>query len=371
MSAGESGRRSLLVPHGESNDPKLRAVSTADCALMAVVPGDRTVSISVSIAPGPPPSGWQYVAAFIRGRLSPATTVVDLRGLAGTSVSGIGKSTFSCYVGGLDGDALPSTPLVVHAVVPAEEVTREVELTIRADFSLTRPRFPLLPGRRLDHGRVNTPWTFPLTLPGLVQSGEPVHSHDAATLTGVRLCVAADIESYSRFLDPEAAQAQERFVEVLRAARAHAGIDESAVSIQQSGDGQYAMLPACIDETAVIPKLLEGFEIGLRAANKGRGDGDRLRIRLALDRGIVTPSVNGYVGRSTITVHRLLDSQILREALAERTRFDHALIVSETIYQEVVRHGYGGIKPAEFAETVVHVPQKNFSERAWLHSPPR
>lgn len=369
MSAATSGRRSLLVPHGESADPEPRAVATADCALMSVLPGGRTTSIGVLITPGAPPSGWQYVAAFIRGRFSPATAAVDLQGPVGlsASVSGLGKPVFSWYVGGFDGDALPNEPLVVHAVVPTADVTREVELTLRADFSLTRLRFPLLSARRLEHGRVDAPWTFNLRLPGSLTGGEPA----AATPAGVRLCVAADIEGYSRFLDPEAARAQERFVELLRAARAHAGIDESDVLIQQSGDGQYAMLPACIDETVVIPRLLEGFALALRAANRDLGDRDRLRIRVALDRGIVKPSVNGYVGRSTITVHRLLDSQPLRDALAERARFDHALIVSETLYQEVVRHGHGGLEPTEFTETLVHLPRKNFSERAWLHLPPR
>jgi hypothetical protein len=66
-------------------------------------------------------------------------------------------------------------------------------------------------------------------------------------------------------------------------------------------------------------------------------------------------------------VHRLLDSQPLRTALAERPDRDCAIIVSDTIYQDVARHGYDGISPSEFSEALVNLPDKNFTERAWLH----
>ncbi|MEU6644569.1 hypothetical protein ABZ863_18720 [Saccharomonospora sp. NPDC046836] len=340
-------------------------MATVDCTPISIVQRDRTVVITMSISPAPPPSGWRYVAAFVRGRLSPDTNVLDLSGPDSlTSVSGLGKPSFSWFVGGFDGPPLPNAPLVVEAVVPAGVETREASLTVRADFSLARERTLLVRGRRLEHGRAGEPWTFTLTLPAAARP-----SATTSPMTEVRLCVATDIERYSRFLNPEAARAQERFVALLRAARAHAGIDESAVVVEPAGDGQYAVLPSCLDETVVIPRLLEGFAIALREANDNVSDRHRLRIRIAIDRGIVTPGANGHIGTSTIVVHRLLDSPGLRQALAARVHHDHALIVSDTVYQDVVRHEYGSLAAAEFHETVVNLPAKNFTARAWLHLP--
>lgn len=340
-------------------------VSFVDCVVAGATPSDHTVVLRLAITFGPLPDGWEYAVAFVRGRLTPTTAVVDLTGPdeITTSVSGLGESAFSWYLGDFEHGRLPDEPLVLHAVVPAERHEREVELTVRVDGSFRRPRFAVR--RHLDHARAAEPWTFRLTLPADNAAPEP---KQVPSVNGtVRLCIAADIEKYSRFHNLEAMRAQERFVELMRLARAHAGIDEADVVTESAGDSQYAVLPAGLDETVVVPRLLAGFDLAARTVNNDLNDHARLRVRVALDRGLVTPSVNGWVGRSTIAVHRLLDSQPLRAALAERPDRDCAVIVSDTIYQDVARHGYEGLSPSEFGEALVSLPNKNFTERAWLH----
>lgn len=343
-------------------------VSFVDCVAAAAAPAaDHTVALRLTITFGPLPDGWEYVVAFVRGRLTPATAAVDLSGpdSVTTAVSGLGESAFSWYLGDFEHARLPDEPLVVHAVVPAPRHEREVELTVRVDGSFRRPRFPVR--RHLCHARAAEPWTFRLTLPADHTAPAPKQVSPAPANGTVRLCIAADIEKYSRFHNLEAMRAQERFVELMRLARAHAGLDEAEVVTESAGDSQYAVLPAGLDETVVVPRLLAGFDRAARTVNNDLNDHARLRVRVALDRGLVTPSVNGWVGRSTVAVHRLLDSQPLRTALAERPDRDCAIIVSDTIYQDVARHGYDGISPSEFSEALVNLPDKNFTERAWLH----
>src|SRR5262249_31940767 len=59
---------------------------------------------------------------------------------------------------------------------------------------------------------------------GLKQESDPGRT-SIGVRPAVRLCVAVDTERYSRFAVPEAARAQQRFVQLLSAARRRAGLD--------------------------------------------------------------------------------------------------------------------------------------------------
>ncbi|TWP46709.1 hypothetical protein FKR81_34540 [Lentzea tibetensis] len=183
----------------------------------------------------------------------------------------------------------------------------------------------------------------------------------------VRLCTAADVERYSRFTDLQASRAQERFTSALRKARVNAGLAESEVDLQASGDGEFAVLPPGIDETEVIPRFVAELTIALREVNADLSDHARLRLRVAMHRGLLAPGVCGWVGTSAIAVHRLLDSPAARSALAEHPDADFALIVGDTLYRDVIAHGHRGLSAGSFREVVVEIPAKRFSEVAWVH----
>jgi hypothetical protein len=200
-------------------------------------------------------------------------------------------------------------------------------------------------------------------LPAPAQPDSPLAGHPS-----VRLCVAADIEKFSRFHAPEAARAQRRFLDLLAAARQHAGITEPDVVLQKAGDGQFAVLPPGIDESVVVPKLVEGLREALRSTNADLNERARLRLRVAFHRGHVTPGVNGWVGVAAIAVHRLLDLDALRQALTDAPHADLALIIPDLLYREIVAPGYGTLTPDRFTAIDAAVPAKNFTERAWIHT---
>ncbi|MFI9384876.1 hypothetical protein [Kutzneria sp. NPDC052558] len=332
--------------------------TVVSCLPVAVAPGSEVAVLGVVLTPGPAAAGWSRVVTHVRGQVSPAVAVTDLSGPAPRSVSGIGESTFGWTLGRLDGPPLPAAPAVLQAFLPLKSAPREIELTIRVDMSFARRGFAL--GRRpLDHHRIPRLWQFRLVAPARrpLKTGQP----------RVRLCLAADIERYSRFANSEAMLAQERLLEVLRQARTHAGVDESAVLIEGAGDSQFAILPDGLDEATVVPLLLEGVAKAMREVNRGLDRHERLRIRMAMDRGLLTPSVNGWVGGATIAVHRMLDSPPLRAALTVHDHADHVVMVSRTLFRDVIRHGCDGFGP--FAEIDVDIPGKGFSERAWLFVP--
>jgi hypothetical protein len=302
---------------------------------------------------------------------------------SGRSVSGLGRSTFGWFFGDLAGGARIARSYAMHALVRVPEGLGDLSGTLRVDATVARPRITL-PGRpalRVRHARSGRPLAFTVLATG-AQSGQvaehlaetapgvPAAGGGAARPSAVRLCVAADVERYSRFRNPEALRAQQRFVELLARARAHAGVAEADVELQQSGDGQFAVLPTGIDESAVIPAFVEGVGMALAETNADLNERARLRIRVALWRGHVARAVNGFVGEAPVAVHRILDSPAARDTLAANPRVDFVLIVPDMLYQDVIMHCYDRLPPARFREVLAEVPAKDFTERAWVYVPP-
>jgi hypothetical protein len=186
---------------------------------------------------------------------------------------------------------------------------------------------------------------------------------------GVRLCMAADIERFSRFTPEEAQKAQTRLLTVLLKARQHARIRDEHVVIQPAGDGQLAILPFGLDGPAVVPKLQEGLSTALRDINGELSEHARIRLRVSLYQGHVSPGENGWVGHATIAVPRLLNSPATRQALQDHPTADFVLIVGTDIHRDYVLDRPGWIRPDTFQETDIDTPAKDFHEPAWLYVP--
>lgn len=366
--------RELATTRSLSKHNKIAKVSSAVFQLLGTSLRDGLATIRFTMTFGAAVPRSRPRVALVRCSITPPPAAVDLHGPPDlvTTTCDLPGSVQGCQLGGLDHDGLPSGPHEFHAIVPVGIEPREVELAVQVDVSVAGPR--LLPSRgHFVHARMSAPWTVRLVLPADPGAAGLPEGQASPRRSGtrVRLCIAADIERYSRFRGIEALQAQDRFLKVMRSARAHAGIDESAVAADGEGDSQFAVLPAEIDESEVVPALVEGFGNALREVNVGRDEHSRLRLRLALDRGLLVRGSNGWVGTSTIAVHRLLDSPPLRDALKVDPVTDYALMASRTLYEDVISHGYGGLTPDEFTGVEIDLPQKGFSSRAWLFTPRR
>ena len=182
--------------------------------------------------------------------------------------------------------------------------------------------------------------------------------------------LAADVVGYSRRRNDETEELQRDLVEVLGRARRAAGIRDAEVSPQPQGDGQFTVLPVGIDESAVIPALLG--ELGERLAERDRGrPAERaMRLRVALHRGLVKEGANGWIGDAPIAVHRILDSEPLREAVRSHPAATYALGVPDVLYRDVLVHAVRPPLAGDFRAMVVDLPAKNFVERGWLYVGP-
>src|ERR687887_463549 len=106
---------------------------------------------------------------------------------------------------------------------------------------------------------------------------------------------------------------------------------------------------------------IEGF------GQHSRTESGRLRLRVAVHEGHVLADAHGHSGEAVNHTFRLLDAQAARAMLAGYPDADAVLIISDTLYQEVVRHAYQGLDPAVWQPVGVHA--KETRTRGWVHVP--
>jgi TIR domain len=92
-----------------------------------------------------------------------------------------------------------------------------------------------------------------------------------------------------------------------------------------------------------------------------------MRLRLVVHAGDMIPDPHGQAGASIIHAARLLDAEGTRLVLENARAATAVLVVSEVVYEGIVRHGYEGIDPTAWQPIPIHA--KETTARAWLHLP--
>jgi hypothetical protein len=91
-----------------------------------------------------------------------------------------------------------------------------------------------------------------------------------------------------------------------------------------------------------------------------------MRLRLAVHTGVVRSDGNGLVGTAVNHVFRLLEAVQLKQLIL-RTGTDVALIASDRVHEDVIRHGLGLVNPGEYHRVDVRV--KETVATAWIRVP--
>ncbi|MFY1636318.1 hypothetical protein ACN27F_24100 [Solwaraspora sp. WMMB335] len=142
-----------------------------------------------------------------------------------------------------------------------------------------------------------------------------------------------------------------------------------------TGDGFAIGVP-----TRLLPALVHPFLAVLQQvltthnASVLRGQ-PAIRLRASLHVGPLPadPDDPATAGNGTARneTHRLLDSDPIRIILAAaQPSVTHlAAILSDRVFDDVVRGGYTSRHPDHFLEVTASVPGKGFSQRAWLYVP--
>ena len=183
-----------------------------------------------------------------------------------------------------------------------------------------------------------------------------------------RVVVSVDMESYSRRNNVLQLRAQEAFKRVMDDAAVATGLDRVHWIIQQGGDGELGILPPGSSERAVLG-LVPALDGRLRDYNQGLLPEARVRLRIAVHQGLVhLEGANGFPSQEGVHVSRLIDAPPLKKALRDFPGANVALIVSDSIYREVVEP-YRDLRPEQFARVQVEMPEKDFRAPGWIYVP--
>jgi hypothetical protein len=136
---------------------------------------------------------------------------------------------------------------------------------------------------------------------------------------------------------------------------------------EDRGDGVLVVVPALASTEPLLTPLADRVRAGLRRHNKVSSDAAQIRLRMALHAGQVCFDAYGVAGQTVVHAFRLLDAPAFRTALAA-TSCELGFVVSDRLYDEVIRHGPGLIDPDPYDAIVVSL--KETEARAWVYFPP-
>ncbi|MFI6584163.1 hypothetical protein [Embleya sp. NPDC050493] len=181
------------------------------------------------------------------------------------------------------------------------------------------------------------------------------------------LCLATDVEQYSRLDTPQQECAQADLLDILDRAAARSGIDRSRWVRQAQGDQEFAVLPPDTHESVIVGDFVRHLAGCLAERNANVPTRDRLRLRMAVHVGVARPAALGHAGQTPIAVARLLDAPVLKRVLAQTRTTDLVVIVSDSVFQDVVRLRENGLDPEQY--TRITVRAKEFDSHGWVHVP--
>ncbi|MEV6713445.1 hypothetical protein AB0M48_15565 [Lentzea sp. NPDC051208] len=179
------------------------------------------------------------------------------------------------------------------------------------------------------------------------------------------LVLVVDVRSFSGLSNPDMLSTRELLYRLVIDSFGAAGVCWDDCVHEDRGDGILVVVPATVPKTAVLGPVLT--ELMRRIADApANSDGTGMQVRIAAHGGEIHRDVKGFAGSDVILPFRLLDSRVLREALAGSAA-RCVVMVSDSLYESTVRHDYPGMAGRVFHPVEVRV--KETSVRAWLHVP--
>jgi hypothetical protein len=193
-----------------------------------------------------------------------------------------------------------------------------------------------------------------------------------------RSILALDIESSTseERTNPIKAELRHKVYRFLREALTYAQIEEEICDrFEDRGDGVLALIhpvdhaPKTYLLSRFMPelcRLLVEYNRDLPAAERGRRG---LRLRVVVHAGEIHLDDNGYFGEALDLACRLLDAPVFKKTLHQSASAPAALVVSDEIYWNIVKHGYEGLRKETF-QPDVSVRMAGRRHKGYVHLPP-
>lgn len=183
-----------------------------------------------------------------------------------------------------------------------------------------------------------------------------------------RSIIVIDIAGSGRWDNQAQLRARAVLHDGLRTALRMAGVDRSGIDIADRGDGMILVIPPEVAKVDLLDPMIPLLSKAIHDHNELVNPRFRIRLRVAIHAGELHNDTHGWVGTDLNTACRLVNGTPLYEQLDRAPETDLVLVVSESIYQTVVRQHYRSIDPAGY--TQVQIQSKEVDTTAWLQDRP-
>ena len=181
--------------------------------------------------------------------------------------------------------------------------------------------------------------------------------------------LAIDIEGFARkpWTDPIRVRLRGRLHGLVDDALAQAQVSPYLTVRNDIGDGLLLLVHAEVSTARLLHPLITALVSGLVEDNQHASAAERMRLRVVVHAGEILADAHGHTGDDLNHAFRLLNAEVTRAVLASSPVATLVLVVSEVVYQGVVRHAHAGIDPDGWQP--VHIHEKETVARAWVHLP--
>jgi hypothetical protein len=180
--------------------------------------------------------------------------------------------------------------------------------------------------------------------------------------------VTLDIEGFGSptRTDPIRAGLRRSLQAIITGAQGKLSDPEPVRAVGDTGDGKWLLFHPGVPKTAVLGVFIPALETELRHHNSGASTAARIRLRIAVHHGDVIPDDGGYSGEPLNHAFRLIDNDVIRQALAASSQ-NSVTAVSADFFEKIIRPGYGSLDPENFSPVSIQV--KELSTTAWINQP--
>lgn len=180
------------------------------------------------------------------------------------------------------------------------------------------------------------------------------------------LVISVDARRSGEYDDIEKTRMRARIYRVLETAFTHTKIARDSLHLEDRGDGVLVSVSGQVPVARLLGLWM--VEVHEKLRDENRALRVPLGLRVGMHVGPVRHDDRGIAGRAVDLACRLADSAVARQLL-DAERADLVLVVSGSLYEDVVSGGGKFIEPARYSAARLEL--KEGAVTAWCHLPGR
>ncbi|TDD40550.1 hypothetical protein E1287_00835 [Actinomadura sp. KC06] len=185
----------------------------------------------------------------------------------------------------------------------------------------------------------------------------------SARPAGQRAILACDIVAFGARRGHVQRYLREQLYSRTRAALDSTGIPFDECYHEDRGDGLFLVPPPRSSVEGLVTSTVDRLEDEIRRQHDLARPGARLRLRVALDFGLILSDEYGVLGDTVIRAFRLLDAPLFKRRV-QQSGARLSVILSDRLYEDVVRPDLGGPDPSDYER--LRIRSKETRTRAWV-----